>query len=203
MNRPDFDELAELWQGEPDAAELAQFEASARKARRHGKLLGYLDYAFAMLLLAMVIVGSLVSVSPLTPLIGLPLMLAIAWITWKRRQVRQMTRALDTLSPPAFIESSLRFARGKLRRATLTLAALPLVVPVALAFKVSLRTGGGPQEVWEAFLIWTHTPRAFLTVLALIVIAAFNLRSCFRSKAEIKRLEKLREGYEAEAEREE
>jgi hypothetical protein len=114
-----------------------------------------------------------------------------------------MTRALDTLSPPAFIESSLRFARGKLRRATLTLAALPLVVPVALAFKVSWRTGGGPQEVWEAFLIWTHTPRAFLTVLALIVIAAFNLRSCFRSKSEIKRLEKLREGYEAEAEREE
>ena len=38
MTGPDFDELAELWQGRPDPAEQARMEELAAKARRRGRL---------------------------------------------------------------------------------------------------------------------------------------------------------------------
>lgn len=202
MNRPEFDEFAALWQDEPDPLEEARMQVYARKARRRGRLLGYLDFAFAALLLGMTFVFWFVSSSPLTTLIGLPLMLVIVWLTWKRRQVSQMTRTLNASTPQAFLQSSLRNARANLRRNAIGLVALPFAVPVALAFKVSTRTGGGPQEVWEAFLLWTQTLRAPITIFVLIAIAAFTWRTRRRIKSEINRLENLSRGYEAEAEAE-
>jgi heme/copper-type cytochrome/quinol oxidase subunit 2 len=85
---------------------------------------------------------------------------------------------------------------------TISVAFVPFVVPAALAFKVSIRTGGGPQEVWDAFLLWTHTIRAPITVVVLSIIVAFSLRSRRRIKSEMRRLEGLRRGYEIEAEEE-
>jgi hypothetical protein len=202
MNRPEFDEFAALWQGEPDPLEKAQMEAYARRARRRGRLLDYIDYAVAISLFAVMVGGSLISTSPLTMAVAVPLIIAVTWMTWKRRKLRQMARTLNTSDRNAFIQSSLRNARANLRRSTIGLASLPLLVPVALAFKVSLRTGGGPQEVWDAFVLWAQTVRAPLTVLGLLIMAAFNLRSRRRTKAEIRRLERLQAGYEAEAEQE-
>ena len=200
MNRPEFDEFAALWQAEPDPLEQKQMEAYARAARRRGRLFDYIDYAAAISVLIMIVGGSLISTSPLTIALALPLMIAITWITYKRRRLRQMARTLNTSDRAAFIESSLRNARANLRRNTLGLVAMPFAVPVALIFKVSLRTGGGPQEVWDAFLLWTQTVRAPLTVLGLIIIAAFVLRSRRKTLSEIRRLELLREGYGAAAE---
>jgi len=202
MNRPDLDEFAALWHSEPDPLEQAQMQEYARAARRRGKLLGYLDTAWAVLLFIILVGGVFVSPNPLTIAIGLPLMLASIWLTWKRRQMRQIARTLNTSTPEAFVASSLANARANLRRVTISLALLPFVVPVALAFKVSIRTGGGPQEVWEAFLLWTHTIRAPITLLVLLIMVAFSLRSRFRIKREMRRLEGLRRGYEIEAEEE-
>jgi hypothetical protein len=200
MNRPDFDELAELWQGDPDPGEQARFEAYARAARRRGRLLGYLDYSVAFILLIMLVGGAFISPTPLTVAIAVPLMIAITWLTWVRRRVREMTMTLNTADRASFIESSLRNASANLRRNTIGLASLPFVVPVAIAFKVSMRTGGGPQEFWEALAHWVQTTRAPLTLLALLVWAALSLRRRRKLKAEIRRLEGLRRGYEAEAE---
>jgi hypothetical protein len=176
-------------------------EAYARKARRRGRLLGLLDYGWAILILAITVVGSFVSTSPITIAVALPLMIGIAWMTWKRRQMRQMARTLNTSTPEAFVDTSLKNARANLRRVTISLASIPFLVPVALAFKVSLRTGGGPEEVWEAFLLWTQTVRAPITVAILLVMAGFSLRSRRKIKQEIRRLERLRRGYEMEAEK--
>jgi hypothetical protein len=203
MNRPDVDEFAALWQAGPDPLDQEQMEAYARAARRRGRLFDYIDYAAAISLFAIIVGGSFISTSPLTIAVAVPLMIAITWMTWRRRRLRQMARTLNTSDRATFIESSLRNARANLRRTTISLAALPLVVPVALAFKVSIRTGGGPQEVWDAFLLWTQTVRAPLTILGLLIIAGFNVRSRLRFKSEIRRLEGLRRGYEAEAEKEE
>jgi hypothetical protein len=202
MTRPDFDELAELWQGDPDPAEQVRMEAFARAARRRGRMLDYIEYAALILVLIMIVGGALISTSPLTIAVAVPLMVVVSWVTYKRRRLRQMARTLITSSRAAFIESSLRNARANLRRNTLALVSLPLAVPVALAFKVSIRTGGGPAEIWQAFLLWTQTLRAPLTALGLIIIAAFAVRTRLKIKSEMQRLEALREGYEAEAENE-
>ena len=202
MNRPDLDGFADLWQSEPDPPEQAQMQDYARAARRRGKLLGYIDIAWFISVFIIVVGGVFVSHSPLTIAIGLPLMLVTIWISWKRRQMRQMTRTLNTSTPAAFVASSLANARANLRRVTISVAFVPFVVPAALAFKVSIRTGGGPQEVWDAFLLWTHTIRAPITVVVLSIIVAFSLRSRRRIKSEMRRLEGLRRGYEIEAEEE-
>jgi hypothetical protein len=199
MNRPDFDELAELWQGDPDPVEQAQFEAYAKAARRRGRLLGYLDYSLAIIMLIMLVSWAFTSPTPLTMAIAVPLMIAIFWLTWIRRGVRQMTNTLNTADRASFIESSLRNATANLRRNTIGLASLPFVVPVAVAFKVSIRTGGGPQEVWEALGLWIQTVRAPITILFLLIWAALSLRRRRKLKAEIRRLEGLRRGYEVEA----
>jgi hypothetical protein len=202
MTRPDLDEFAALWHSEPDPLEQEQMQAYARAARRRGKLLGYLDAAWAALVFTILLGGVFVSPSPLTIAIGLPLMLATIWLSWKRRQMRQMARTLNTSTPEAFVASSLANARANLRRVTISVASIPFLVPVALAFKVSMRTGGGPQEIWEALLLWTHTIRAPITLVVLLTIAAFSLRSRHRIKREMRRLEGLRRGYEAEADEE-
>jgi hypothetical protein len=202
MNRPELDEFAALWNDGPDPLEQEQMEAYARTARRRGRLLDYIDYAAMLGLFVMFVGGALISTSPLTIAVAVPLMIAVTWMTWKRRNLRQVARTLNTSDRAAFIESSLRNARANLRRNTIGLASMPFLVPVALAFKVSLRTGGGPAEVWDAFLLWTQTLRAPLTVVGLLVIAAFALRARRKIKSEMRRLETLRAGYEAEAERE-
>ena len=200
MNRPDFDEFAALWQDGPDPLEQAQMEAYARAARRRGRLLDYIDYAVWILLFVLFVGGAFISTTPLTIALAVPLMLAMTWLTWRRRRLRQMARTLNTSDRAAFLETSLRNARANLRRNTIGLVLIPLVVPLALIFKVSVRTGGGPLEVWEAFLMWVQTPRAPIGTVLLLIVALFSLRSRRKTKAEVQRLESLREGYEIEAE---
>lgn len=202
MNRPDFDEFAALWQAESDPLDQKQIEAYASSARRRGKLLGWVNYVIWSLMMGVTIAGAFVSVNPLTIMIALPLMVATTWLMWKGRQTRLMVRTLNTSSPQAFLDTSLRNARENLRRGMISLVLLPFLVPMALAFKVSTRTGGGPQEIWEAFIAWTQTIRAPITVVILIIIAGFSLRSRWKTQAEIRRLEALRLSYEVEAEQE-
>jgi hypothetical protein len=202
MNRPDLDEFAALWQDGPDPLEQEQMEAYARTARRRGRMLDWLNYALAAALLLMLLIGSLISPSPLTLAVGVVLMIAVTWMTWRGRRLRQMTRSLSTTSRGAFIEGSLLSARANLRRNTLGLLSLPLVIPVAFAFKVSLRTGGGLHALPHALLAWAQTPRAAITIGVLLIMAAFVLRSRRKTRSEIDRLEGLRIGYELEAEHE-
>jgi heme exporter protein D len=202
MNRPDFDEFAALWQDEPDPREQAQMEADARAARRRGRLFDYIEYFIAFLLLAIPVAGLFLAASPLTLVLAVPLMIMTTWLTWRRRTLRQMARTLNTADRASFIESSLRNARVNLRRNTIGLAFLPFVVPIALTFKVSLRTGGGPYEVWEALVLWSQTPRAAITIVLLTVLAGFTVRNRRKLWREIERLENLRDGYALEAEQE-
>jgi hypothetical protein len=202
MNRPEFDEFAALWQDEPDPLEQARMEADARAARRHGRLFDYIEYLLGISLVGVFVAGSFLAHSTLTMVIGVPAMIGITWLTWRRRTLRQMARTLNTVDRAAFIESSLRNARANLRRNTVGLVFLPFLVPAALTFKVSLRTGGGPVEVWEALVLWSQTPRAAITILLLTILGAFTVRTRRKLQREIQRLEGLRLGYELEAEHE-
>ncbi|HEX8296590.1 MAG TPA: hypothetical protein VF593_09840 [Chthoniobacteraceae bacterium] len=200
MNRPDLDDLAALWQDGPDPLEQAQMDAYARSARRRGRVFDYLEHLLVVLLFAIFAGGLFVSTSPLTIGLGVPLIIVVTWLTWRRRSLRQMAKTLKTSDPAAFLESSLRNARANLRRNTIGLAFLPLVVPAAVTFKVSVRTGGGFPEVWEALVLWAHTPRAAITLALLTIMGAFTLRARRKVLREIEKLEVLRSGYELEAE---
>lgn len=202
MTGPDLDELAALWQGDPDPVEQARMEKLAAKARRRGRLYDYIEYATGIALVAIFVAGSFIAASPVTIALAVPLMIGVTWLTWRRRALRQMALTLNTSDRGAFIESSLRNARRNLRRNTIGLAFIPLLVPLSVAFKISVRTGGGPDEVWQALVQWAQTPRAAITVVALTILAGFCFRSRFKIRREIGRLETLRRGYEQEAESE-
>jgi hypothetical protein len=175
-------------------------EAYARSARRRGRMLDYIDYAVWISLVVVFVAGSFLSTSPLTIAFAVPLMLGLTWMTWRRRSLRQMARTLNTSDRATFLETSLRNARANLRRTAIGLASIPFVVPVAVFFKVSLRTGGGPLELWAGLVAWAQSPRSVIVISILLIIAGLTLRSMRRIKTEIGRLEALREGYEVEAE---
>jgi hypothetical protein len=200
MNRPDVDEFAALWQDGPDPLEQAEMEAYARRARRRGRLLDFIDYAYWISFLVIFVAGSLVSTSPLTIAFAVPLMLGLTWVTWRRRRLRQMARTLNTSDRSAFLETSLRNARANLRRTRIGFAALPFVVPAAVFFKVSVRTGGGAHELWEGLVAWALSPRSVIVISILLIIAGLTWRSMRRIKTEIQRLDALSQGYEVEAE---
>jgi uncharacterized protein (TIGR03382 family) len=202
MNRPEFDEFAELWQDGPDPLEQEQMDSYARKARRRGRLFDILEYVSGIALVGIFIAGAFVSASPLTITLAVPLMIGISWLTWRRRALRQMAKTLNTSDRASFIDSSMRHARAALRRNSLGLALLPLLVPIAFIFKVSVRTGGGPQAVLEAMAVWLHTPRAPITIAILVLVGAFSMHSRRKIQREIEKLDRLRIGYELEAERE-
>jgi hypothetical protein len=199
MNRPDLDEFTALWRIAPDPEEQARLDAYARSARRRGLFLAYIDYAVAFLLIGVSVIGAFISHTPLTLAASVVIVIVTIWMTWRRRALRQMALTLHTSTREGFIESSLRNARANQRRVTLSLTTIPFLVPLALTFKVSIRTGGGPEEVLQAFVEWTQTTRALITVVVLLIIAGLSLRSRRRLQEEIRRLESLRRGYELEA----
>src|ERR1700709_1088221 len=63
MREPGFDEFADLWQ-DPDDDAQDMFEALARRARRQGRLLAYMDIALAVLLVGSTLFGAVLTPSP-------------------------------------------------------------------------------------------------------------------------------------------
>ena len=198
MTDKEFEELAALW-NEPADEEQARFEAMARKARRQGRLLAYADYAWFVLLVGGGAAAALAAPGPLTMAGAVVLMIAITWLTWRRREYRQIARTLDTSDRASFIESSRRVARANLRRVTLSIAAFMVLVPLTIVLRISFRIGGRWEAVPAALAAWATSLRgiAVLTVLALIM--AYTVRSRMRIQAELRRLEEVRQAEEEEA----
>lgn len=204
MNRPEFDEFAALWQEEvPDAEELQRLELAAARARRQGRLLAFADLAWFILLAGGSLLAAFMSPGPTFTAIALVLLVATAWLTWKRRKFRQMSRTLDTADRQAFLASSLRNARADLRRVTLSMIAFPLLVPLALLLKVSWRTGGDVADPLRIFSDWVESARGVVTLLILTLVLGYMARSRFKIRRELRRLRELQSDYAAEREVEE
>jgi uncharacterized ion transporter superfamily protein YfcC len=200
---PDFDELAALWQGEPDPAEKARMEALAAKARRRGRLLGYADVVLAALVIGGTLFGAFLVRGPVTLTAGLLLVVGTIWYTAKLRAARQMSRTLDTQDRESFIESSVRNARANLRRHMLGLIFVPVLVPIVLVWKVSLRNGGRIPNPLEVMLDWAQAPRGIITMCLMAAAAVITFRSLRKIKSELRQLERLRTAYRDEASRDE
>jgi hypothetical protein len=198
MREPGFEEFADLWQ-DPDNAEQEAFEALARRARRQGRMLAYMDVTLAVLLVGGSILGTLMSPSPPTMAAALGLVAATLWLTWKRRKMRQMTKSLNTGGRADFLGSSIRIANANLRRVTLTIAFFPVIVGSALIFKLTIRNGGHLEHPILAVEEWAHSYRGMFQLAVIGVILALTFRSRRRIRAELRRLEALRADYDEES----
>jgi TRAP-type C4-dicarboxylate transport system permease large subunit len=202
MTDPDLQSLADLWT-EPDAAEQETFEAMARKARLRGRIFAYLDYAAVAVILGGAVFGIFVEPGAVTMVAAIALIVITVIVTRKRRQIKQMTRTLDTASRQAFIETSISNATANLRRTRLSLAFFPFGVAIALAYKMSVRTGGHAERMLQAFLEWAPSPRGVITFLVLALLFAWGVRTALRLRRELKCLEDLRTAYAEEAQHDE
>ncbi|MFN3388847.1 MAG: hypothetical protein ACK40O_07920 [Allosphingosinicella sp.] len=198
MNDRDLQELAALWQ-EPDAAEQEALQALAQKVKRKGKLLGYVDAAFFILLAIGLVLAVAARPSPAMLAIAIPMLLATMVVTWKRRTIRQMSKTLETADRKAFLDSSVRIATGNLRRATLSLTFMPVGIILAILFKIAMRNQGRIEDPLGALAQWAVSTRGLVTMAIMAVIVAFLLRSRRRIKAELRRLKALRDDYAEEA----
>jgi hypothetical protein len=198
MTDPELQDLAELWQQQPDSAEAEKFRSLARRARRRGRFLGYADWALALVLVGGSLFAILASPGRLTTFAAIGLLVATIWITWQRRRLRQMAITLDTADRQGFIESSVRSARANLRRVTLSVIALPPLVLLALLSKMSFRGGDQASDPGQFLLAWAQSPRGMISLAFFALLIALSLRSIARIKRELRSLETLRRAYEDE-----
>jgi hypothetical protein len=197
MTDPDLQRLADLWT-EPDADEQRAFEAMARKARLRGRIFAWLDFAAVAVIVGGVVFGFFMQPGTATMVAAIALIVVTVIVTRKRRQIKQMTRALDTAGRQAFIETSISHATANLRRTRLSLAFFPLGVVLALTYKMSLRTGGRAELIPGEFLEWVQTTRGIITMVLLALLFAWGLRTAWRLRRELRRLGELRAAYAEE-----
>lgn len=198
MTDPDLQSLAELWAETDAAAEPKAFEAMARKARLRGRIFAWLDFAAVAFILACSVLGIFMKPGAITMAAAIALIVTTIIVTRKRRQIKQMTRTLDTASRQAFIETSISNATANLRRTRLSLAFFPLGVVCALTYKMALRAGGRTELIPATFVEWVQTPRGIITLALLALLFAWGLRMERRTRRELRRLGELRAAYSEE-----
>ena len=198
MTDPDLQKLADLWR-ETDAAEpQPAFEAMARKARRRGRIFAWLDFAAVAFILATSVIGFVMKPGAITMVAAIALIVTTVIVTRKRRQIKQMTRTLDTASREAFVDTCISNATANLRRTRLSLAFFPLGVVVALTYKMALRAGGRTELIPATFVEWVQTPRGIITLALLVLLFAWGVGTARRIRRELRRLEELRAAYSEE-----
>ena len=198
MTDPDLQRLADLWT-EPDAAEQEAFESLARKARLRGRILAYLNFAAVGATVGGVALGVFMKPGAVTMVAAIALLVTTVIVLRKRRQIKQMTRTLETAGRQAFIETSISNATANLRRTRLSLAFFPIGVVMALTYKMSVRAGGNAERIPAEFVEWAPSPRGLITFAVLALIFAWGLRTAWRTRRELRRLEELGAAYAEEA----
>jgi len=197
MREPGFEEFADLWQ-DPADNEQEVFEALARRARRHGRLLAYGDIAWWVMIVATLALGSVMTPHPMAITAALLLVGFTTVISWQRRKLRQMSSTLNTASRSAFLESSMRYITGKMRRAMIGIVGSPIAMVLSVLYKMNLRD----EHFWEHPLVdfgaWLMSWRAAFGFSFLTLVLLWLSTSWRRSRAELRRLQQLERDYNEE-----
>ena len=202
MNSLDFEDFAELWR-EPDPAEQARTEELARKTRRRARWVGLADIALAVVLVGGMVAGTLMRPGPGTAGIAALFIIVTLWLSWKRRQIRQMTLTLNTNDRQSFIDVARKSAISAVRRVTIGMAVLPVFVLLAVLFKLSSRHGGTLAIPPEAYAQWVVSIRGVVVLGGTALILLWQLRVRRRLKQELENLAALERTYGLEAKAEE
>ena len=195
MTDPELMDFAELWQQEPSAEERAEFEAAARRVRRHGRFLAFADVALAVVLVSGMILGFFLQPDAFTAIIAGLFIVATVWLSLQRRKVRNMARTLDTTDRHAFIASSIRNANASLRRIVLSMCFLPTFGLLAVLFKLNMRSGGHLEDPLSALADWAVSTRGVIGLTGLAIIMMFLVRAWRKCRSEIARLNELESAY--------
>jgi lysylphosphatidylglycerol synthetase-like protein (DUF2156 family) len=200
MREPGFDELADLWQ-RPDDQEQEVFEALARRARRHGRLLAYVDIAQGIIIVGGVALGAFMAPHPTMIAAALLLVALTTVASWQQRKLRQMSSTLNTASRTAFLKSSMRYVTGKIRRATIAIVVSPTGMVLSVLYKMNLRD----EHFWEHPLVdigaWLMSWRALFGFSFMTLLLLWLSYSRRRSRAELRRLQQLERDYNEERQR--
>jgi hypothetical protein len=199
MSTGDLDDLAALWRADPDPGEREELEQLARQARRRGRLVDFVDLAMLALLVGGSIVAAFAIQNPLLLVAGAIVIVATAWLTLKRRKIRQMARSLNTADRRGFLESSIGNVKANLRSNLLSLIVFPLFAPVVVLLKVGARTGGDPGAMIVGLIEWASSQRGLITLAVGFLLMAFVYRARRRHRSELRRLLDVRSAYEDEA----
>ncbi|TFI59225.1 hypothetical protein E2493_05095 [Sphingomonas parva] len=195
----DLEKLAELW-NEPDASTAEDVDALARRARREARLMGWADTALAVIIVGSLVLGAMMKPSLPVAAGALLTIVMTLWLNWKRRNFRQINRTLAAATRTDFLESSIRLARTRLRRATFSLITFPPAILAALLYRVS--TKGEIDHPVIAIVKWAASLRGMVALGLLVLLFLWMLRSRRRQRDELRRLEEIHRDYAEEAERE-
>jgi hypothetical protein len=201
MREPGFEEFADLWQ-DPADNEQEVFEALARRARRHGRLLAYGDLAWGVMIVASLALGTFMTPHPTMIVAALLLVALTTVVSWQRRKLRQMSSTLNTSSRTAFLKSSMRYVTGKMRRAMIGIVASPIAMVLSVLYKMNLRD----EHFWEHPLVdmgaWLMSWRAAFGFSFLTLVLLWLSYSRRKSRTELRRLQQLERDYNEERQRE-
>ena len=201
MSRVDIDELMQLWREEPTDRELEAVREDARRAMRRARLVTYAEHGIAALVIAAILLSLVLKGAPASMAIGALTILVIVWSTWRRGKLLEAAALTRLGHRRRFLEEGLRSARTRLRRSRLGLV---LLVPSALLgalLKHSLATGGDVAGFFRLFADSLIAGGSALKVTALVALALLWFGTLHvRLRAEVRRIEALREQYRVEDE---
>lgn len=201
MNEPDFDEFSRLWLEEGGPAETAEFFDLARRAEIRARLLRFADYGLAALIVAAVAVAFSSNTAPATLLFGLLLGTAAVWATWKRRLLHQ-SQLLAVDDREAMLDAAHERCRVELKQSAWGVLLFPLGILLAAAMQFSTRAGGSIERIPAAFMAGLpHGVGAVLGLLLLVLGEVYFVYRTRRLRAELKRLDLVRQQYRDESRR--
>jgi len=199
MRRADFPELAQLWQEQIDPAEQARLDSLAREIKRTARRRGALD-----ILLTIAGIGSLVFAltylrqSTLPTALGFAVLAALmVGYLWKRRRIVEGANALASGEPDTFFAAAIENARAELSLSGLGIALGPpgYVFLIVLLFASSGVTG--LDRVFRSLFVEQPVMGA-LHIANCLFFLALALRAHSKLRAQLRRLEQMRQEWEDE-----
>lgn len=199
MRRPDFPELAQLWQELIEPAEQARLDTLARAIKRTARRRWALDVLFTLLGIGS-LVAALAVLRPSTLWIELGFALLAAlmgWLFWKRQQIAKGANALATGEPGSFFAAAIDNARAELGLSTIVLVLFP---PVYAFMLLLLCAGSGVTGIDRvaSFLFVERPMRGLLHIANCLFFEALAYRACLKLRAQLRRLQQMRREWEDE-----
>lgn len=191
------DDLANLWQREPDAEETRLFAEMARATGRRAWMLDKVEFATSLLLSGAIFVFLLLHGSAISIAIGAVIIAAIAWSTWQRHRLMRQSGRFDDRSRHAFLDSAAESAKAAVRRSTIGTALLIPGFALGTMLKYSSMEGtlrgylDAEVSTWSNVHGWLSHGIVFGTLLYLIRV---NLKL----RRQVRRVEELRREYAEE-----
>jgi len=194
MMPPEFREYAELWQEQIEPEELARLQTMAKKIERNARRKRLLDVASA---LGFVGAASFLLWShPASPRVEfgyLSLMAMCLWLTWRRHQITQASRAIAIDDPRVFFEKTIENVRAEINLSTTSICiGMPAAILCFFLGKavLGLTTGELLRKLYD------KVPLMIFIGMVLVLATIYFIRDNIKLRRQLRRLESLRREWD-------